>query len=142
MEIWLLFSVVSSFLYAAWVLLAKSAQTTGTLHPVESQFVCTVTSLLFTFFQLYKNRNIARFSSMPVKGLVRAAGAGLATGVAGSFYNAALTDGPASSVAAVAGAYPAVAFVVNVLTEVEPLSPLKILGVFLSLASGLCFSFA
>ncbi|GMH73479.1 hypothetical protein TL16_g10333 [Triparma laevis f. inornata] len=79
---------------------------------------------------------------MNIKGISFAFLSGTFTAIAGGYYNQAMSKGPASAVAAIAGSYPAVAYVVGLGMGVEGLSGLKVAGVLLSVGSGLCFSMA
>ena len=79
---------------------------------------------------------------MNLSGISFAIISGTFTALAGGYYNLALSAGPASSVAAIAGSYPAVAYVVGLGGGMESLSVMKVMGVGFSVLSGLCFAFA
>ena len=73
-------------------------------------------------------------------GSAMAAGAGIMTTQAGAYYSTALKTGDGSTVAAIAGTYPAVSFVISVVFGLEKANFYKILGVVFAAASCFCFS--
>ena len=81
-------------------------------------------------------------SDLPLVSSLCAVLAGVSTQCGGIFYNAALSSGPTSGVAAIAGGYPAVVFVVNAAAGREEVNGMKVLGVVLAVASGAAFSMA
>jgi uncharacterized membrane protein len=120
-----------------------SQTSSSPLTPLESQLVTSFTSTLVALQLFLSNiSNLRSLSSLPFTPTLFAVFAGVSTQVGGIFYNRALSTGPTSAVAAIAGGYPAAVFLVNAVMGREEVNGMKVLGVTLAVASGAAFSMA
>jgi uncharacterized membrane protein len=148
MESWLKSSLLSLLFYSLWAIASKQASSYGKLSSIESQSITILTMFLLTVYTVTTsgsnkdgaNDGFRNISDIPVKGAVVAIAAGLLTYVAGKFYSLALQTGDGSTVSAISGAYPAIAFVINVVVGWEDFSGYKFVGLLLAVGSCIAFS--
>ncbi len=138
MEGWLSSSLLSAILYSAWALCGKFAQSKG-LTPTDSQVV-TILTMSALAVRLALTSDFRSPKDLPVAGAGFAIAAGVLTTTAGGYYSDALSSGDGSVVAAIAGSYPALTFLVSAFMGWEKVNSMKALGVVFAVASTYCFS--
>ena len=139
MEDWLVSSLISCALYAAWSLCqALAVGPSGQLTSFEARTIITLLPFSISLIALCNSPSLFRFGSLPLGGLFFALCAGITTFFAGKYYSTALAppqSGAISVVTAITGAYPAVAFVVSVALGLEKVDMLVVI-LFLSIRLG------
>lgn len=149
MEPWLLTSFASCFGYAIWVICTKLASSTidsSTINLVQLPIRVIVT--VFTALRRRENTSNITLGSimqtvgnLSLFGLVFTIAACIASVFATFLYSDALAKGGSgSAVAVITGCYPALSYVLSVITGLEEIHPIKVVGVALAIASCYCFA--
>ena len=158
MEEWLIYSLISCLLYSIWTIFNKLSSSTidSTTSNLIQLPVRTVVTL-FTAFQrmntttpeqpkpltsvLSSGNILTNIGNLNLYGTIYTFISCIASVFATFFLGDALEKGgSASSVAIIAGSYPALSYVLSVIFGLERLEWMKVLGVFLAVGSCYCFA--
>ena len=142
---WLVSSLAACCGYALWaVFQGLAVGQHGKLLPLESRTIIASIPLVLCLATVFTSpANSFRVADLPLRGATFALLAGLSTFIAGKFYAAAVAppqNGANSVVAAISGAYPAMAFVISAALGLEKVNAMKVLGAVLAVASVVAFS--